>query len=240
MKKKIIITSIILIIIIAPIIIININKKEESNSYTIETYIDGKLAASLPSSGSGYEFDSITCDNGGTATFNYSTWRVEVTNLNGKTKCTVKFKSSDKPTLANYLKTNANLVEEKGLRYEGAKVNNYVLFNDELWRIIGVFNVETETNNTQELVKLIRADALDGLAWGSNKTWENNYLQKSLNNGYLNKEDGTCNVYNSSSKTVTKTCNFSETGLSAGAGEKIEAVRWNIGKSNYSATCKKN
>ena len=30
-------------------------------------------------------------------------------------------------------------------RYIGANPNNYVKFNDELWRIIGVFDVDDET-----------------------------------------------------------------------------------------------
>ncbi len=182
---------------------------------------------------------SVTCDNNATAKFDYTNWQVEVDAFeNTDITCTVKFEDFTPQPFNTYLTTNYStlgLINEHGYRYEGAQVNNYVLFNDELWRIIGVFEAETETNNTQSLVKLIRADALDGLAWNKDNknTWEGGSLQLSLNNGYLNKEDETCNVYSTS---VTKTCNFSEIGLSPGAGEKIEAVKWNIGKSDHKQT----
>ena len=249
MKKKIIILSIIILIVIIPITINKINK-EVNKSYTIETYIDGKLAASLPSSGSEYIVDNITCTNGARGTFNYSTWRVEVTNISSKTKCTVKFKSSASNSFAEYLvnkkcdptpttdeEAKDCLVDEnettdgtKNYRYEGSNPNNYVLFNDELWRIIGVFNVETESNGKQDLVKLIRAQALDGLVWDSSSKndWETASLQKILNEKYINAiDDSECYVH---STTVKKTCYFSETGIKNGAREKIEAVKWNIGK----------
>ena len=255
MKKKIII-SIILLIVIVPITINKIDK-EENNSYTIETYIDGKLAASLPSSGSGYIVDNITCTNGASGTFNYSTWRVEVSNITSNTKCTVKFKSSNNTSFANYLINKKCTIDKatiegeqakdclineeetgdtsKNYRYEGINPNNYVLFNDELWRIIGVFNVET-ANGKQDLVKLIRAEVLDGLAWNSTNTntWEGGSLEKSLNEKYINAEDDS-NCYVSST-TVKKTCYFSETGIKSGAREKIEAVKWNIGPSDNAAT----
>ena len=255
MKKKIII-SIILLIVIVPITINKIDK-EENNSYTIETYIDGKLAASLPSSGSGYIVDNITCTNGASGTFNYSTWRVEVSNITSNTKCTVKFKSSNNTSFANYLINKKCTIDKatiegeqakdclineeetgdtsKNYRYEGINPNNYVLFNDELWRIIGVFNVET-ANGKQDLVKLIRAEVLDGLAWNSTNTntWEGGSLEKSLNEKYINAiDDSECYIY---STTVKKTCYFSETGIKSGAREKIEAVKWNIGPSDNAAT----
>ena len=48
--------------------------------------------------------------------------------------------------------------EDKNIRYYGSDPNNYVRFNNELWRIIGVFG-----NN----VKLIRKDSLGELSWDS-------------------------------------------------------------------------
>ena len=48
--------------------------------------------------------------------------------------------------------------EDSNIRYYGANPNNYVSFNNELWRIIGVFG-----NN----VKLIRSEKLGNLSWDS-------------------------------------------------------------------------
>ncbi len=56
---------------------------------------------------------------------------------------------------------------DQNIRYYGSDPNNYVRFNNELWRIIGVFG-----NN----VKLIRKDSLGKLSWDSSES--------SVNDGY--------------------------------------------------------
>ena len=56
---------------------------------------------------------------------------------------------------------------DQNIRYYGANPNNYVSFNNELWRIIGVFG-----NN----VKLIRNEKLGELSWDSSES--------SVNDGY--------------------------------------------------------
>ena len=55
----------------------------------------------------------------------------------------------------------------ENIRYYGSNPNNYVSFNNELWRIIGVFG-----NN----VKLVRKDNLGWLSWDSSDS--------AINNGY--------------------------------------------------------
>ena len=55
--------------------------------------------------------------------------------------------------------------EDKNIRYYGANPNNYVRFNNELWRIIGIFG-----NN----VKLIRNDRLGWLSWDTSESTVNN------------------------------------------------------------------
>ncbi len=51
-------------------------------------------------------------------------------------------------------------------RYVGAEVNNYVKFNNDLYRIIGVFDSNSHGVTGTELVKLIRARSLGGYSWG--------------------------------------------------------------------------
>ena len=248
MKK--VLLSILVIILLGSIITMGIGfKLNKSDNVTIKTYIDGELASAYPSGTDGYKVSSISCTNGASATFNYSTWRLEVSNTTSNTTCTVEFTSNDNETFANYLigkecsstptsddDAKNCLVNENGYRYEGKNPNNYVLFNDELWRVIGVFSVNTQSNGTQNLVKLIRNETLDGLAWhGANTNdWSAATLQTQLNNGYLNATDSTCNVYYT---TVTKTCYFSETGINSTARNMIESVVWNLGgASSNSAT----
>ena len=51
-------------------------------------------------------------------------------------------------------------------RYVGAEVNNYVSFNNDLYRIIGVFDSNSHGVSGTEMVKLIRARILGGASWG--------------------------------------------------------------------------
>ena len=238
--KKVLIGSII-ILLLGSMITLGMGFNLNKDTVTIETYIDGVLASAPPASTDGYKVSNISCTNGAKATFNYSTWRLEVSGTTSDTTCTVEFTSNDNETFANYLigkecsttptsddAAKDCLVNENGYRYAGKNPNNYVLFNDELWRIIGVFSVNTQSNGTQNLVKLIRNETLDGLAWhGSNTNdWSVATLQQQLNNGYYNGTDSTCNVYYTS---VTKTCYFSETGLNSTARNMVESVVWNLG-----------
>jgi len=124
---------------------------------------------------------------------------------------------------------------DTGYRYEGKSPNNYVLFNDELWRIIGVFTTQTSAGASEDLVKLIRDDTLDALAWNGSNTndWSAATLQTQLNNGYLNATDTTCN---GSSTIVTKTCKFSEIGLKSTARGMVESIVWNLGGASSVST----
>ena len=67
--------------------------------------------------------------------------------------------SSEETRISNGLKKDNT--EDKNIRYYGSDPNNYVSFNNELWRIIGVFG-----NN----VKLVRKDSLGSLSWDSSES----------------------------------------------------------------------
>ena len=222
------------------------NKVPRSNIQLLAT-VNGESSNTFPTKDSNYTPDSISCTNDATAKFDFTDWAVEVDSVDSTT-CTVNFKDNINETFANYLigkecsstptsddAAKNCLVNENGYRYEGKNPNNYVLFNDELWRVIGVFSMKTASGNTQNLVKLIRNDTLDGLAWDGNSKndWSAATLQQQLNNGYLNATDSTCNFY----KKYTKTCYFSETGINSTARNMIESVVWNLGgTSSTSAT----
>ncbi len=117
-------------------------------------------------------------------------------------------------------------------RYIGANPNNYVWFNDELWRIIGVFNVPEGKR-----VKLIRMESIGTLVWdynsrgGYTNNWWTSSLKDLLNYGaYYNR---TSQLYYNSSKTPI-TLDYSGIGLTVNARNLIDTVTWNIGgTSNY-------
>ena len=124
----------------------------------------------------------------------------------------------------------------------GADPNNYVTFNNELWRIIGVFDVKSSASGQAEKrVKLIRADSLGNYSWDSSTSgvnngygvneWSQADIMTTLNNGaYWNRTSGTC--YNGSNNSTTS-CNFSSNGLTSDAKNLIENAVWNTGTTNH-------
>ncbi len=80
------------------------------------------------------------------------------------------------------------------VRYMGADPNNYVSFNNELWRIIGVFDVaSTDGGPTEKRLKIIRNESLGQIAWDSGNVndWTLASLQEYLNGDYYNSIDST-------------------------------------------------
>ena len=84
----------------------------------------------------------------------------------------------------------------KDYRYIGNDPYNYVEFNDELWRIIGVFTVEDENGKTARRIKIIRDELIERLPWdysnyeeewNSYEGGKNDWITAKLNT-YLNGE----------------------------------------------------
>ena len=73
-------------------------------------------------------------------------------------------------------------------RYRGANPKNYVTFNNEVWRIIGVFKVDDGTGNMEYRIKLIRNENIGKKTWDNNgkNNWVNSSLNVYLNNTYYN------------------------------------------------------
>ncbi len=126
--------------------------------------------------------------------------------------------------------TAAGLMKDShnNIRYYGANPNNYVTFNGESWRIIGIVDGK---------VKLIRSTSIGSYSWDSSapavnsgygyNNWEEADIKTTLNSGpYWNKTSGTC--YNSNNNSTT-TCNFSSTGLTNEAKNMIDESTWYLG-----------
>ena len=73
-------------------------------------------------------------------------------------------------------------------RYIGSDPYNYVTFNNELWRIIGVFTVEDASGNKEQRIKIIRNGSIGNYKWDSNSVpeWPTASLQTYLNGDYYN------------------------------------------------------
>ena len=130
---------------------------------------------------------------------------------------------------------------DNNLRYIGADPNNYVLFNDELWRIIGVMNnIDDGTGTEESRLKIVRNESIGNYSWdnkasgtgsstsqyGSND-WSDSALQIVLNSGaYWNRTSGDC-PYGQNGATTS--CDFSSNGLTEEAKTMIEDAVWNLG-----------
>ena len=118
---------------------------------------------------------------------------------------------------------------DNNIRYIGANPNNYVYFNCsdysnqsdstcEKWRIIGVFkNMTKEDGSKEDLVKIIRDDILENIAWNSSyyvNDWSTATLQTTLNGDYYNGTYATGALKNDTTRNA------------------IESVVWNLGGSS--------
>ena len=93
-------------------------------------------------------------------------------------------------------------------RYIGANPNNYVKFNDELWRIIGVFDVDDGTGKIEKRMKIVRNESIGNYTWDSKAT-----LNTMLNTGTY------------------------YTGLTEAAKEMIGDAKWYLGgTANYTSS----
>ena len=73
-------------------------------------------------------------------------------------------------------------------RYTGKNPNNYVLFNNELWRIIGIIPTEDTSGKIENRLKIIRDTSIGNMKWNSNGTndWTSATLNTYLNTTYYN------------------------------------------------------
>ena len=87
--------------------------------------------------------------------------------------------------------TNEDITE---YRYRGASPKNYVTFNNEVWRIIGVFPTDDGTGNIENRIKIIKDQSIGDRSWdtGESNNWARPAtLNTELNTTYLNSLDST-------------------------------------------------
>ena len=119
--------------------------------------------------------------------------------------------------------------KDQNIRYYGANPNNYVSFNNELWRIIGVFG-----NN----VKLVRSEKLGELSWDSSASsvnngrgvneWSQSDLKNYLNTMYYGGTSVTCYNGQNKKEVTCPTGTIDETSKAL-----IDNHIWNTGAIEY-------
>ena len=230
MKKKIIIISFIFCLIISLFIITN-TKKDKSfivNGIKYSTTLDGSYVSSFPVSGN-YEV-TVECENA-KGEWNYTKWVAEISGVTGYPSCNISFTSTIATNFNDYIislsgttQGTGKVVNENGYRYEGKNPNNYVYFNNELWRIIGVFDSASHGVSNTNLVKIIRNDSIGGYTTD---------IISLLNNNYYNATNETNNDYCYQYATsVTGNCDYTEIGLQTKYRNMVQLTIFHFGNVN--------
>ena len=150
-------------------------------------------------------------------------------------------------TLSQSDTTNLATDDYGNTRYIGAQPNNYVSFNGDMWRIIGVMkDIDDGNGNKEYSVKLIRSKSIGEYSWDTSERsvnngagvneWSGADLMKLLNPGYesesvggslyWNNQSGKCYNFNNN---VTTSCDFTSTGIKEQLKNLIGDAVWNTG-----------
>ena len=118
-------------------------------------------------------------------------------------------------------------------RYRGASPKNYVTFNNETWRILGIFPTDDGTGKIENRIKLIRNESVGDKYW--NNCTSTNDLQCDDTNKYYNDWTGaTLNTYlngtylnslDSTSKSLISNAKYYLGGLGLEAGTDEAALK---------------
>ena len=254
--------------------------KEYKNETNIIAYVDGVEQKNYPDN-CNYTAEAkayigsqqVTLENL-TVTCNKST-KKWTTNFTGHAdRIEVKFTYSPSPSLVNYLlnldKTKNGLevdeTTDKNLRYVGASPKNYLKFNDEIWRIIGVFNNittidEQENEKTESLVKIVRNDSLGDYSWDSSRSTTNSgygvnewsqadlmtelncdgsgskaYCRDDITEGYLSNLTTGSTTWYNGSNNSKNGTYDYDKNIRSLSIDKVAKVRWNLGGYNTVAS----
>ncbi len=241
----------------------------------IAVNVDGQSVDEIPSKGKGKYFESADCDNEAIGIWDNINWEFRIQKLTKvKTKCKLNFTTN--PTnqngenkMENLLGQENNNDEKLGtiiednhnnIRYIGKNPNNYVNFNCkdgnncETWRIIGLMdNIQTATNGTQKLLKIIREPFRNfengketgysiNRSWDSSASninvgygvneWSQADLMTVLNEDYFQaKKIEGHKCYRGSENYELDCPEWEKIGLSEEAQNMVEEVIWNTGTS---------
>ena len=287
--KKIIIAITIFLIVFSVIFLNLFSKeekeiKEDKNISIILETEEGNLESNTFPNKDFYEYSNIVCENTNDEVvprFNNETWKlnliVEEKSIDGNFNCVIYFKHTPK-VASDYIISKYTENNDEGLirlnqpatvqtpslteyRYSGSNddVKNYVNFNNETWRIIGVFRADDGTGNIENRVKIIREESIGNYSWDSSQSGVNNgyginqwgssgdyegadlmrllnpgYESESINNSlYWNRGSGNC--YNDNNN-ATISCDFTNTGLTEESKKMIYEASWYTAAANEDIT----
>ena len=184
---------------------------------------------------SGYTKSITNCTGTNSAVWDNKLNGLVISNWSDFVNCDISFtpKTPSNSELLSTIVDTKGTSTTHGIRYQGTDPDNYVWFNDELWRIIGNVPVCLTSGwaTTQNRVKLIRNDSIGAIKYGSNSTWMGSNIQSLLNTCYLGKASSCSSYCYSYSTSAVGLCNYSSDGIDASDyyGNMIEDVYYNVG-----------
>ena len=197
--------------------------KEDYNKCTIIFDENGIAKVSITGRG---KFDGLKVCNATKNDVNIVTGECPVTLPAISTTYIMDLYDNEETRTSNGLKKDNT--PDQNIRYYGSNPNNYVSFNNELWRIIGVFG-----NN----VKLVRSEKLGYLSWDSSESsvnygwgvneWSQSDLKNYLNTMYYGGTTVTCYGGTKNSTTTCPTNKLDNTSKGL-----IDYHTWNTGAIN--------
>ncbi len=145
------------------------------------------------------------------------------------------------PSIVQHTPQLANSAGDYNYRYTGGNdvvTNNYVMFNNELWRIVGIFNESAHGIENESLIKIVKEEGFNYKynIDNSNK-WESTDgsvadLNEIYNNYYYNRTNGTsfegCKTGNYI-QDIDADCDFTDIGLTEESRNMIQTSSWHLG-----------
>ena len=160
------------------------NKGEVTTSYRIRTWIDYDVNPDKFNNKSySYKFRvNVNNEDAPVKKLNATEFAQANVGTNGLEQIT--------HTIDNTLQVDNKFTTE--YRYRGGSVNNYVTFNNETWRIIGVIPTEDTNGNVENRIKIIKDESIGNMYWNTTEDTEtlntyNNWVTGTLNT-YLNND----------------------------------------------------
>ena len=243
MKKKIILLSTFILIALSVSLFKNSKKYIEIDGIKYAITVNGAVASTFPS---GNYTAGVDCNNA-RGYYDKQSSKVIIEDVTGNVSCNIAFNEVGNSdylnnhiiSLVNQTQGDGKIVSENGYRYEGKNPNNYVWFNNELWRIIGVFDSSSHGVTDTNLVKLIRNGSIGSVVWGlySGNTitndWKYTSLNSLLNNTYFNATSTSCYGHYShpalTEYNIPNTCDYQDSGIKYDYRNLIANVTWYLG-----------
>ena len=162
------------------------NKREVTTSYRLRAWIDESVdTTKLNEKKYSYKFRvNINNEAAPVKVLNATEFAQANVGKNGLEQIT--------HTIDNTLQVDNKFATE--YRYRGGNVNNYVTFNNEAWRIIGIIPTEDTDGNVENRIKIIKDTSIGNKYWnetedtttGTYNNWVTGTLNTYLNNDYYN------------------------------------------------------